>query len=103
MTGTPESQPKSFKTLLFNGVIGATALAGTTAIPIVVQRFLQAPAPVTVPAQTMSAPASAPPQTLTPETEASQTVPADLPRSSDSDDDDDDDDDNKGKGKKQQD
>lgn len=107
MTGTPEPQPKSFKTLVFNGVVGATALAGTTAIPIFVQRFLQTPAPVTVPAQTIDAPTSATPQTVTPQTVTPQTeplqaVPADLPQSSDNDDDDDDDDD-KGRGKKKQD
>ncbi|WP_194053585.1 hypothetical protein [Nodosilinea sp. LEGE 06152] len=33
----------SFKSLLIKGLVGSVALVGTTAIPIVVQRSLQAP------------------------------------------------------------
>ncbi|HEY9737984.1 MAG TPA: hypothetical protein V6D06_16950 [Trichocoleus sp.] len=92
MTGTPEPQPKSLKNLLFSGIVGATALAGTTAIPILVQQFLGTPAPNTVPAQTLEAPASVTSQTV---------APNDLPQASG--DDVDDDTEGKGKGKKKRD
>lgn len=54
MTTDPESSPEStkagskFKLTLVQGVIGAVSLAGTTAIPIVVQRVLS-PAPIVSP------------------------------------------------------
>ncbi|MBD2102253.1 hypothetical protein [Leptolyngbya sp. FACHB-261] len=44
--------PKGFKITIVQGIIGACSLAGTTAIPLLVQRYLPpAPAPVVSPAQ----------------------------------------------------
>lgn len=40
----------NLKTLLFQGLVGAATLAGTTAIPLVVNRFLNPPAPNVTPA-----------------------------------------------------
>ncbi|MBW4482560.1 MAG: hypothetical protein KME14_08450 [Tildeniella torsiva UHER 1998/13D] len=44
-------EKNGFKSLLIKGLVSGVALAGTTAIPIVVQRSLQAPpvSPATVP------------------------------------------------------
>lgn len=64
----PSSEKNSFKSLLIKGVISATALAGTTAIPLLVQRSIQTPPPatsnptpaVTTPSQTTGTPATSP-------------------------------------------
>jgi hypothetical protein len=59
MTTDPGSSPEptntgsKFKLTLIQGVIGAVSLAGTTAIPIVVQRVLSS-APVASPSPTAS-------------------------------------------------
>ncbi|HEY9764377.1 MAG TPA: hypothetical protein V6D07_17755 [Trichocoleus sp.] len=67
-TPAPDSsQSDSIKGLIIKGVAGAIALAGTTAIPIVVQQVLQAPAsapnqtlPATQQVITPTAPSTAP-------------------------------------------
>ncbi|MBM0743745.1 hypothetical protein JOY44_19340 [Phormidium sp. CLA17] len=68
----PESPKKGFKLTLMQGVIGAASLAGTTAIPLLVQRTLTSPLPTPIPVQSTSAeikpaqlsPASASPESL---------------------------------------
>jgi hypothetical protein len=52
---SPKTGLKGFKVTLMQGIIGATTLAATTAIPILVQRALSPQPPVT-PAQVLSAP-----------------------------------------------
>lgn len=39
----PETSKKGFKVTLVQGIIGAVSLAGTTAVPIIVQRALTPP------------------------------------------------------------
>ena len=66
----PSSEKNSFKSLLIKGVLSATALAGTTAIPLLVQRSIQTPPPttsnptptstITTPSQTTGTPATSP-------------------------------------------
>ncbi|HEY9877026.1 MAG TPA: hypothetical protein V6D29_01160 [Leptolyngbyaceae cyanobacterium] len=57
MTASPETpnsdsaKSDSLKGLIAKGMVGAIALTGTTAIPLLVQRFLAPPAPV--PAQSL--------------------------------------------------
>ncbi|XHX76732.1 MAG: hypothetical protein RBJ76_20165 [Stenomitos frigidus ULC029] len=55
---SPEPSKKGFKVTLVQGVIGAASLAGTTAIPLMVQRFIAPPttasSPAPVPAQVSS-------------------------------------------------
>ncbi|HEY9627150.1 MAG TPA: hypothetical protein V6C84_07600 [Coleofasciculaceae cyanobacterium] len=53
-------EKKGFTSLLVKGVVSAVALAGTTAIPIVVQRSLQTPStPAASPTATVPAPSTA--------------------------------------------
>lgn len=57
---SPEPAKDGFKSLIAKGVVGAVALAGTTAIPLMVQRVLTPPTPASssAPAQsTVSSPA----------------------------------------------
>lgn len=55
---SPEPSKKGFKVTLMQGVIGAASLAGTTAIPLMVQRLIAPPtsasSPTPVPAQVSS-------------------------------------------------
>lgn len=77
MTVSPDdSKPNSIKGLIAKGVISAVALAGTTAIPLLVQHFLKAPAsPLD-----SSVPAT---QTVTPPTTAGVTSQPQLQDSQD--------------------
>jgi hypothetical protein len=59
----PSSDKNSFKSLLIKGVISATALAGTTAIPLLVQRSLQTPTPTVTTATPTPSPTTSPPTT----------------------------------------
>lgn len=63
---SPESPKKGFKVTLMQGVIGAASLAGTTAIPLLIQRTLAPPSPTPSPAQT--APAEIKPAQVLPAT-----------------------------------
>ncbi len=81
----PGSSPEKndFKSLLAKGMIGAVTLAGTTAIPIVVQQSLQrtstptASPSATVPAQVSPTPAAiASPVQVSPSPEVLQMRPA---------------------------
>lgn len=67
---SPESPKKGLKITLVQGMIGVVSLAGTTAIPILVQRALTPPTPA--PAQ--NTPAEIKPAQLVPGT----TSPQDL-------------------------
>ena len=49
-TGSPSEAPKGFKVTVVQGIIGAISLAGTTAIPLVVNRYLAPPTPTESPA-----------------------------------------------------
>ena len=51
-SGSPSEPPKSqgFKVTLTQGIIGAVSLAGTTAIPLLVNRYLAPPTPAESPA-----------------------------------------------------
>lgn len=49
-TGSPSEAPKGLKVTLVQGVIGAISLAGTTAIPLLVNRYLAPPTPAESPA-----------------------------------------------------
>lgn len=65
------SEKTSLKSLIFKGVVSGVALAGTTAIPIVVQQSLQgsstpAPSP-TVAATASPSPAAVVPESLAPQ------------------------------------
>ncbi|MGG6238895.1 hypothetical protein ACQ4N7_09655 [Nodosilinea sp. AN01ver1] len=60
-----------FKALLIKGLVGSVALAGTTAIPIVVQRSLQPP-PVAPASSDANAPVS--PAQISPMPDSSQQV-----------------------------
>ena len=66
MSNSNSSPPhqKGFKITVMQGIIGTVSLVGTTAIPIVVQRALNHPAPV--PAPTQSAPAQLAPVNAAP-------------------------------------
>ncbi|HEY9807151.1 MAG TPA: hypothetical protein V6D04_11320 [Candidatus Obscuribacterales bacterium] len=71
-SGSPSEPPKGqgFKVTLTQGIIGAVSLAGTTAIPLIVNRYLAPPTPAESPApaaQVSPAPAT---------TQASPLVPA---------------------------
>lgn len=49
-TGSPTEAPKGFKVTLAQGIIGAISLAGTTAIPLLVNRYLAPPTAAESPA-----------------------------------------------------
>lgn len=89
---SPESSKKGFKLTLMQGVIGAVSLAGTTAIPLLVQRTLTPPTPTPSPAQ--SPPAEIKPAQVAPATASPQDLSGTVTQ------DDDEDEDSKGKGKK---
>jgi hypothetical protein len=78
------SEKNDFKSLLVKGTIGAVALVGSTAIPIVVQQSLQSPSTptasptVTVPAQVSPSPTVAPAQVSPDPTVPTQVVPGQL-------------------------
>lgn len=59
---SPEPSKKGFKVTLVQGVIAAASLAGTTAIPLVVQRFLGPVTPVSNPTPIPSQVSSPSPQ-----------------------------------------
>ena len=61
---SPEPPKKGFKLTLMQGMIGAVSLAGTAAVPILVQRALIPPSP------TQNPPAQINPAQLTPATAA---------------------------------
>ncbi|MBD0267344.1 MAG: hypothetical protein ICV77_03525 [Cyanobacteria bacterium Co-bin8] len=67
-SGSPTPNSNPLQAMLIKGMAGAVAIAGTTAIPILVQQWLQPPAPQ--PAQSVTAP-----QTITPEPTQSVTAP----------------------------
>jgi cytoskeletal protein RodZ len=67
----PSSDKNNFKSLLIKGVISATALAGTTAIPLLVQRSLQTPTPTVTTATPTPSPTTPSPTTSTPTTQVS--------------------------------
>jgi hypothetical protein len=77
------SEKNDFKSLLAKGAISAVALAGTTAIPIVVQQSLQhsstptASPTATVPAQVSPTPVVASPTQVSPLPDSSQIRPTD--------------------------
>ncbi|HEY9748570.1 MAG TPA: hypothetical protein V6C63_07820 [Allocoleopsis sp.] len=80
-SGSPSEPPKGqgFKVTLTQGIIGAVSLAGTTAIPLLVNRYLAPPTPAESPApaaQVSPAPATtqASPVAM-PATTSSQMVP----------------------------
>ncbi|MDX2240538.1 MAG: hypothetical protein NW224_07645 [Leptolyngbyaceae cyanobacterium bins.302] len=98
---SPQPAGKGFKITLMQGVIGAVSLAGTTAIPIVVQRALTPPSPSPSPDQT--SPAQVQPAQVQPaQVQPAQVVPATVspPDSPAMDNTDNDDENGKGKGKK---
>lgn len=64
--GSSEKESKGFKVTLIQGVIGAATLAGTTAIPILVQKALNPSSPT--PSPTQSAPAQSAPTQVAPAT-----------------------------------
>jgi hypothetical protein len=78
------SEKNDFKSLLAKGAISAVALAGTTAIPIVVQQSLQHPSTptaspsATVPAQVSPTPAVVSPAQVAPLPDSSQVRPAEV-------------------------
>lgn len=49
-TGSPSEASKGFKVTVMQGIIGAVSLAGTTAIPLLVNRYLAPPTPAESPA-----------------------------------------------------
>jgi hypothetical protein len=73
-SGSPSEPPKGhgFKVTLAQGIIGAVSLAGTTAIPLLVNRYLspptESPAPAAqvspAPATTQASPLVSPGQTV---------------------------------------
>lgn len=83
---SPEPPKQGFRITLMQGLIGAVSLAGTTAIPLLVQRVLTPPTP----SPTQSIPAQVQPAQVTP-TVASPQEPSGVVMQED---------DNKGKGKK---
>lgn len=85
---SPESPKQGFKLTVMQGVIGAVSLAGTTAIPLLVQRALNPP--TLTPSPTQSVPAQVQSTPVTTGATSSQ----DLSNSGVPDDED------KGKGKK---
>jgi hypothetical protein len=70
---SPEPPKKGFKVTLVQGIIGAASLAGTTAIPLVVQRLIGAPAPVNSPTPAPSQVSSPSPQVQPTLSETSET------------------------------
>ncbi|HEY9861629.1 MAG TPA: hypothetical protein V6D16_19170 [Candidatus Obscuribacterales bacterium] len=82
-SGSPSEPPKGqgFKVTLAQGIIGAVSLAGTTAIPLVVNRYLappaESPAPAAqvapAPATTQASPLTAPGQVAPGQTVQMQT------------------------------
>nr|WP_290226839.1 hypothetical protein [Trichocoleus desertorum] len=88
-SGSPSEPPKGqgFKVTLAQGIIGAVSLAGTTAIPLLVNRYLApptpaespapaaqvSPAPATTQASPLAAPAVAPGQVVPGQTVQMQT------------------------------
>ena len=73
----PESPKKGFKLTLMQGMVGAASLVGTTAVPLLVQRALTPPTPISSPVQSPPAeikPAQAAPATASPQN-LSGTVP----------------------------
>jgi hypothetical protein len=89
---SPEPSKKGFKVTLVQGVIGAASLAGTTAIPIVVQRLM-------TPATPVSSPTPVPTQVSSPSPSIQPTLNG-LEESKFSSHDDEDNHHGKGKGKK---
>ncbi|MBD2022755.1 hypothetical protein H6F43_21465 [Leptolyngbya sp. FACHB-36] len=69
---SPEPPHKGFKITMMQGVIGAVSLAGTTAIPLLVQRALTPPTPT----PTQSTPAEIKPAQVAPT--ASPQNPAEI-------------------------
>lgn len=88
--GSPKNE-HNLKALITKGVVGAISIAGATAIPLLVQKFLNPPAPVNqvpaaVPAQVApnQAPVPAPPggtpaQEVAPGGTPAQTLPEGIP------------------------
>ncbi|MBW4488999.1 MAG: hypothetical protein KME12_14520 [Trichocoleus desertorum ATA4-8-CV12] len=80
-SGSPSEPPKSqgFKVTLTQGIIGAVSLASTTAIPLLVNRYLAPPTPAESPApaaQVSPAPATTQASPLvTPAAAPGQVVP----------------------------
>ncbi|MBD1864351.1 MULTISPECIES: hypothetical protein [Trichocoleus] len=88
-SGSPSEPPKGqgFKVTLTQGIIGAVSLAGTTAIPLLVNRYLApptaaespapaaqvSPAPATTQASPSAVPAAAPGQVVPGQTVQTQT------------------------------
>lgn len=87
---SPESPKKGFRLTLVQGMIGAASLAGTTAIPLLVQRALTPPTPIPSPVQ--STPAEIKPAQIAPATASPQDLSGTVTRDGE--------DNNEGKGKK---
>jgi hypothetical protein len=64
---SPESPKKGFKLTLMQGVVGAASLVGTTAIPLIVQRALTPPTPISSPIQSPPAEIKPAPATASPQ------------------------------------
>lgn len=87
--GSPKNE-QSLKALITKGVVGAISIAGATAIPLLVQKFLNPPAAVnqvpTVPAQVaptqtpvQASPGGAPAQDVSPGGTPTQTLSEGIP------------------------
>lgn len=56
---SPDSNKKGFRVTVMQGVIGAVSLAGTTAIPLVVNKYLGPSTPAASPSPTVASPSPA--------------------------------------------
>lgn len=76
---SPEPPKQGFKITLMQGLIGAVSLAGTTAIPLIVQRAINPPTPTPSPTQSVAVPQVQPAQmTPAPSSPNPQIEPAQM-------------------------